>query len=106
MGTKDKNKDKNKDKTKDKTKKKNKKKDTDSYEDYDSVYAVQKECPPFTDYDKRSVKTYNCSKAKCHFKCKKGFELVNSGPVTCHTDSYGVATWSNSTRVTCIRKNY
>ena len=70
------------------------------------VFTITKfsECNDFTNYDAKSVKTVNCNRTKCAFKCKKGFELINSGPVKCVVDEYGIPKWNNSKLVTCIRK--
>merc|ERR1712147_498126 len=70
------------------------------YEDYDSVYAVDKECESFTDYDRESVKTHNCTRKKCHFKCKRGYDHINTSFAECKPNQRGDGgTWSNDAHI-------
>merc|ERR1712021_138810 len=84
---------------------KNTNNETDKYEDYDSVYAVDKECTSFNDHDHESVKTHNCTRKKCSFKCKRGYDHINITFAECKPNQQGGgSTWSNNERISCQPK--
>ena len=58
-------------------------------------------CNYFTDFDGNTVKKHNCTRQKCNFKCKRGYENLTAQTVTCVTNQYGASAWDNAETVRC-----